>query len=175
MWGGGAGRDSSPPLLLKGDEEEEDGVRGTLTAMALCVAAMAGGCVTDPDTGETSLLGIVPVEVDELAVAEAAANSMAEQGGIVGIIGVAAGAAFGIWRRMKEKNAKAALAAVTTGTAQVLDKLSAVKGENGLSFAAVNQNDAMDILKKAQEDAGVKDKLIDEMLERVKKELNTNA
>lgn len=150
-------------------------MRGILTAMALAIAAVAGGCVTDGETGETSLLGIIPVEQDELAVAEAAANSMAEQGGIVGLIGVAAGAAFGIWRRMKEKNAKAALAAVTTGTAQVLDKLSAVKGENGLSFAAVSQTDAMDILKKAQEDAGVKDKLIDEMLTRVKEELKKDA
>lgn len=150
-------------------------MRGILTAMALAVAAVAGGCVTDAETGETSLLGIVPIEEDELAAAEAAANSMAEQGGIVGLIGVAAGAAFGIWRRMKEKNAKAALAAVTTGTAQVLDKLSAVKGENGLSFAACSQGDAMDILKKAQEDAGVKDKLIDEMLTKVKEELKKDA
>ena len=140
-------------------------MREILTATALFIAATAGGCVTDPDTGETRLLGVVPMEVDDLAVAEAAANSMAEQGGLVGLIGVAAGAAFGIWRRMKEKNAKAALAAVTTGTAQVLDKLSAVKGENGLSFATVSQAEAEEILRKAQEDAGVS---VDAILGRAK-------
>lgn len=112
---------------------------------AICACAVQTGCVTDAKTGETLLLGVIPVEQDEFAAAEAAANSMAEQGGLVGLLGVAAGAAFGIWRRIKEKDAKAALATATQATAHVAEKLAAMN--------KVECNEALDVLKKAQEQA----------------------
>lgn len=110
-------------------------------AVIAAIIALQSGCVTNAD-GQTSLLGIIPVETDELAVAEAAANEMSKQGGIVGLIGVAAGAAFGIWRRMKEKNAKAALAAATQATATVAEKLAAMN--------KVECGDALNVIKNVQ-------------------------
>lgn len=60
------------------------------------------GCVTNPETGAVELFGVVPVE-SVLDVAEATANTASESGGILGVLGCAAGALFGIWRRNKER------------------------------------------------------------------------
>lgn len=71
------------------------------------------------------------------------------QGGIVGIAGIALGAALGTWRRKKELAARAALNAMTDGAASIAEQLSSIKNSNGLSFTTCSQSDAIKILQEA--------------------------
>ena len=123
---------------------------------AAAAAVFLSGCVTNPDTGAVELLGLVPVE-PALEVAEAAAESASGSGGLLGVLGCAAGALFGIWRRGKEKNALKTAQAIADGTSAVLDKLDAVKSENGGSVPAISREEAIELLKKIQNDAGVRE------------------
>lgn len=123
---------------------------------AAASAVFLSGCVTNPDTGAVELFGLVPVE-PALEVAEAAAESASGSGGLLGVLGCAAGALFGIWRRAKEKNALKTAQAIADGTSAVLDKLDAVKAENGGSVPAISREEAIELLKKIQNDAGVRE------------------
>lgn len=114
------------------------------------------GCVTDPATGAVELFGLVPVDV-AMEVAEATANTAAESGGLLGVLGCAAGALFGIWRRSKEKNALKTAQAIADGTSAVLEKLDAAKTENGGNVPGFSRDEAVALLKKIQDDAGVRD------------------
>lgn len=71
-----------------------------ITAAAVFAAAAASGCVMNPDTGATELFGLIPVD-SALDVAETAANEAASRGGVVGLLGVVAGAAIAVYRRRK--------------------------------------------------------------------------
>lgn len=115
--------------------------------MVLC------GCTTNAETGAVELFGVIPVD-SAVDVAEATANTAAKSGGVVGLIGVAAGALIGIWRKTKENNAVKTAQAVVEGTSAVLNKLDEANADGGLKFS---REDAVELLKNIQEDAGVRD------------------
>lgn len=117
------------------------------------IVGALSGCTTNADTGAVELFGIIPVD-SAVDVAEATANTAAKSGGVVGLIGVAAGALIGVWRRSKEKNAVKTAQAVVEGTSAVLSKLDEANASGGLKFS---REDAVELLKRVQEDAGVRD------------------
>lgn len=130
-----------------------------------CVAAVAvlSGCTTNAETGAVELFGVIPVD-SAVDVADAAAGTAAKSGGVVGLIGVAAGALIGIWRRSKEKNAIKTAQAVVDGTSAVLGKIDEANANGGLTFS---REDAVELLKNIQEDAGVRD-AVKKILEKEK-------
>ncbi len=127
-----------------------------LLGVATAAALLLTGCVTNPATGEVELFGLVPVD-SALNVAEATANVAADSGGILGVIGVAAGALFGIWRRAKEKNALKTAQAIADGTSAVLEKLDDAGTNPDGSAHTFTREEAIELLKKIQNDAGVRD------------------
>lgn len=120
------------------------------------MALLLSGCVTNPQTGAVELFGVIPVD-SALDVAEATANAASESGGLLGVVGVAAGALFGIWRRAKEKNALKTAQAIADGTSAVLEKLDAAGTDTDGSTHGFTRDEAIELLKKIQNDAGVRD------------------
>lgn len=105
-------------------------------------------------TGETQTHRVLTEEAE--SVIEELTTTAGESGGLLGILGVAAGAAFGIWRRSKEKNALKTASAVIEGTSQILAKVEEVKNEDG-TITGISKEDATALLKKIQEDEGVRE------------------
>lgn len=144
-----------------------------LATMAVAAAALflglGQGCTVSEDTGEVKFLGTVPVSEEDVSNAEELAYVAAGEGGLIGLLGIAAGAALAVWRRKREQDARAALKAVLKGTDAIIDNLAKCKDVNGLSLSAVTQDDAVEILKTIQEDDGVRE-MVRELLARVRAE-----
>ncbi len=132
------------------------------TVFGATVAVLCG-CTTNAETGAVELFGVIPVDT-AVDVAEATANTAAKSGGVVGLLGVAAGALIGVWRKSKEKDAIKTATAVVEGTSAILNKLDEAKADGGLKFT---REDAVELLKNIQEDAGVRD-AVKKILEKEK-------
>lgn len=111
------------------------------------------GCATNPETGATELFGLIPADA-ALDAAEAAAGEAAGSGGLLGILGVVAGTAIGIWRRRREQTLRAAAESVIEGVDEILAKARAAQTDGGSWTPTPEELTAL--LKAAQNAAGTR-------------------
>lgn len=118
------------------------------------------GCITDPDTGEAAILGVVPVE-DAIATAEVVAEEAKGQGGLLGIAGTVVASAIALWRRKKElaeksnaEKAKIVAGSVIDGVDLILQKVEQTK-ESGGDWTPTKE-ELLKLLKSAQDKAGTR-------------------
>lgn len=109
----------------------------------------------NPTTGET-VVETERVLTDEAeTVIDETTAAASNSGGLLGILGVAAGAAFGIWRKRKENSAVKTTVAVVEGVSEVLKKIDENQA-NGTG-TQITADEAKQILKTVQENEGVRD------------------
>jgi len=109
---------------------------------------------TDATTGETVTTRELSPEAE--TVIEETTSAASKSGGLLGILGVAAGAAFGIYKNRKEKTALKTASAVVEGVSEVLAKVDEVNAA-GESATQITSSDIKALLKTVQEDAGVRE------------------
>lgn len=120
-----------------------------------------GGCYHDHETGETRLLGVVPITEQTVETVEVVADEAKGQGGILGIVGTVVASGIALWRRRKElaekgkaETAKAVAGSVIDGVDAILKKVEEAKAEGG-SWTPTRE-ELLALVKAAQDSAGTR-------------------
>ncbi len=109
--------------------------------------------VTDPETGAVTETRELSDET--VAVVGGTLEAGASSGGLLGILSSAGLALWGIYQNRKASSAKKVAASIATGVSDVLNKIA--EAEASGTDLKVTKEDALELLKAAQNNAGTRD------------------